>query len=98
MLHAAITLIGYVRGMAMNFEVEAQAEQDTGMSDDQWMAAQEPTFAAFFASERYRTLSRVTAEPDIALDLHTLFEFGLQRLLDGYAARIQASLAARSAR
>ena len=89
MLHAAVTLIGYVRGTAMNFEAQAQAEQDTGMTDEQWMTAQEPTFAALFAARQYQTLSNITAQPDVALDLDTLFEFGLQRLLDGYAALIR---------
>lgn len=89
MLHAAVTLMSYVRGAAMNLEAQAQAEQDTGMTDEEWMTAQEPTFAAVFASGSYRTLSKLTSQGDIDLTLDTLFEFGLQRMLDGYAVLIQ---------
>jgi hypothetical protein len=89
MLHAAVTLMSYVRGAAMNFEAQAQAEQDTGMTDEEWMTAQEPTFAPLFASGRYQTLSKLASQGDIDLTLDTLFEFGLQRLLEGYAALIQ---------
>jgi hypothetical protein len=88
MLHAAVTLIGYVRGIAMNFEAQAQAEQDTGVTDEQWMEAHDSMFRAVLASGRYPTLSRVAAQPAVELDLDTLFEFGLQRLLDGYATLI----------
>jgi len=40
---------------------------------------------------RYPTLSRITDQSDVDLDLDTLFEFGLERLLDGYAVVIRAS-------
>lgn len=53
LLHAAVTLMSYVRGAAINFEQQALAEQDTGMTDDEWMAAQEPAFAAIFAAKQY---------------------------------------------
>jgi Tetracyclin repressor-like, C-terminal domain len=60
-----------------------------GMTDEQWMTAHERTFAALFAARQYRRLSNITAQADVDLDLDTLFEFGLERMLDGYAALIQ---------
>ena len=34
-------------------------------------------------------VARIVAQPGVDLSLDTLFEFGLQRMLDGYAALIQ---------
>jgi AcrR family transcriptional regulator len=83
MLTAHVALFSYVRGIAINLEVEAQARQDTGVTSAQWMAAQDGMFASIAASGRFPLLSRVAAVPDIDMDLDTLFEFGLQRMLDG---------------
>ena len=46
MFLAAVTVANYVRGTAVNLEAEAQAEQDTGLTDDEWMRAQQDRFAA----------------------------------------------------
>lgn len=89
MLHFHVTLFSFVRGLATNFEAEAQAEQDTGMTSDEWMLTQEPTMAEMAASAGsgpLATFLRVVGQPDIDLDLETLFEFGLARLLDGLEA------------
>jgi DNA-binding transcriptional regulator YhcF (GntR family) len=84
-LHAGITFLAYVRGMAMNFESEARARQDTGVTDQEWVESQNAAFAAAFAAGPYPVLARLTSQPDIELDLDSLFEFGLARLLDGFA-------------
>ena len=79
---AAVTVANYVRGTAIGIEAEAQAEQETGLTDEQWMTGQENRFAEVMASGRYPMLSRyLTREPEF--DLDQLMEFGLQRLLDG---------------
>jgi DNA-binding transcriptional regulator YhcF (GntR family) len=81
---AAVTLANYVRGTAVGLEAEAQAEQETGLTEEQWMTAQESRFAQVMASGRYPMLSRyLTRETEF--DLDRLMEFGLQRLLDGLA-------------
>ncbi|WP_448810767.1 TetR/AcrR family transcriptional regulator C-terminal domain-containing protein [Agromyces bauzanensis] len=85
-LHATVTLVTYVRGVAVNLEGQARDEQDSGVSDDEWMRGQETVYAALSAG-RFPHLARMTARP-VDLDLESLFEFGLQRLLDGYAALI----------
>lgn len=85
-LVVAVTVIGYVRGVAVSLEMETQAEQDTGLSNDAYMAAQEAQFRAVFAGGAFPTLARMSVQPEIDLRLDTLFEFGLARLLDGLAA------------
>ncbi|MDQ0994271.1 TetR/AcrR family transcriptional regulator C-terminal domain-containing protein [Streptomyces sp. V3I7] len=48
------------------------------------MDTQEPAFLALLATGRFPELSRL-ARAGYDLDLDALFEFGLQRLLDGLA-------------
>ena len=86
MVHAVITVAGYVRGCAISLEAEARAEQDTGLTADQWMRATQPAFDAVLAAGSFPMLAAVGDEPEIVMDLDSLFEFGLARLLDGYAA------------
>jgi len=90
MLHAAVNLFAYVRGSAMNIEMELESEQDTGLTDDEWLQSQRPLFARVLESGRYPQLARIIAASDVDLDLDTLFEFGLERLLDGYATLIES--------
>ncbi|MET7394484.1 TetR/AcrR family transcriptional regulator C-terminal domain-containing protein [Dactylosporangium sp. NPDC005572] len=82
---AAVMLANHVRGTAVNLEAEAQAEQESGMTDTQWMEAQSERFAAVLATGRLPQMSRFLAT-DPTFDLDLLMEFGLQRLLDGLAA------------
>jgi DNA-binding transcriptional regulator YhcF (GntR family) len=91
-MHAGITLLAYVRGMAMNFESEARARQDTGMTDQEWVDSQEAAFAAAFVAGPYPALLRLTADSRIDVDLDSLFEFGLRGLLDGYAVRFARTM------
>lgn len=88
-LHATVTLVAYVRGVALNLEAQARDEQDSGVSDEEWMRGQEAVYAALSAG-RFPHLARMTAKP-VELDLESLFEFGLQRLLDGYADLVEVS-------
>jgi AcrR family transcriptional regulator len=85
MLHIHLLLISYVRGLAMNLESEAQAEHDTGMTSDEWMRTQQPELAALAGTDTFRTFLRIAQNTDFDLNLDTLFEFGLTRLLDGLA-------------
>jgi AcrR family transcriptional regulator len=85
MLYVVVALTGFVVGTAVNLESEAEARQDTGVTSDEWMDAQEPAFLDIMGSGRYPLLSAVAAQPDFTMDLDTLFEFGLQRMLDGLA-------------
>ncbi len=89
-LHLAVTLFGFVRGTAANLEPEAEAAQDTGLDNEQWMDSQEAAMAALVKTGPFPHLSRVMGE-SVELDLDTLFEFGLQRLLDGLEDLIRFS-------
>ena len=92
MLTAHITLFTYVRGTAAHLEPEANAEADTGLTADAWMDTQVPALRSMLAAGDLPVLSRVTAQ-EYDFDLDALFEFGLQRLLDGYAVLIEGSRA-----
>jgi hypothetical protein len=75
-----------VRGIAINFEAELAAERDTGMTSQEWMQARDELYSTFFEAGPYPTLARLSRTAgDVHLDLDTLFEFGLHRLLDGFA-------------
>jgi AcrR family transcriptional regulator len=82
---AYITLVNYVRGTAMNLELEAEAEAATGVGNEEWLKAQEPQMRAILDPDVFPVFSRyVSQEYDFSLD--QLFEFGLGRILDGLAA------------
>ncbi|GAA0449687.1 GntR family transcriptional regulator [Paractinoplanes deccanensis] len=82
---AAVMIANYVRGTAVNLEEEAQAEQETGMTEQQWMEAQQDRFAAVLATGKLPLMARFMAgDHEFGLDL--LLDYGLQRLLDGLAA------------
>jgi DNA-binding transcriptional regulator YhcF (GntR family) len=84
-LTTAVTLIGYVRGMAVSLEQEAQAEQDTGMSREEWMNSQTDAFSPFM--KELPVLSRLSNGPDFDIGNDALFECGMRYLLDGIARK-----------
>ncbi|WP_112242613.1 TetR/AcrR family transcriptional regulator C-terminal domain-containing protein [Kribbella monticola] len=89
-MYAAITVFGYVRGVALNLEPEVQAEQDTGMTADEWAAHQANLLGGLVQTEDLPGF-RALAIPDgfdFDFDLDQLFEFGLTLVLDGLAVRL----------
>ena len=89
MLCAHINLFAHVRGMALARLAEAQAEKDTGMSADDWMRLHDRSLRQQAGSAGHPGLGHVIREP-FEFDLDTVFEYGLQRLLDGIDARRRA--------
>ncbi|MFI5802595.1 TetR/AcrR family transcriptional regulator C-terminal domain-containing protein [Streptomyces sp. NPDC051561] len=83
MLYAHLTLFGHVQGLAAAIELENRARQDTGMSPEEWMASNEPRAEAVQAAGGYPILGRLFEQDEFELDLDTLFEFGVGRILDG---------------
>jgi AcrR family transcriptional regulator len=87
-------LAGYVQGTARASVEASQAEQRTGMSDDEWWSANAPLIEKVFDPERYPTAARVGpvagAAYEAAYDPDFAFEFGLQRVLDGIEALVRA--------
>jgi AcrR family transcriptional regulator len=91
MLTTHITLVNYVRGTAVNLELEADAEAASGLNSEEWLDTQAPAMRSMVAAGRFPVFERLTAtEYDFNLD--NLFEFGLQRLLDGLTALIDGRL------
>jgi hypothetical protein len=78
-----LTLLNYVRG-AVNLELEAEAQAQTGLDTDEWMRLQDQQLRALLDTDRFQTFARLTAG-GYDFDLDALFEFGLQRLIDGIA-------------
>jgi hypothetical protein len=90
-LMLAVTLIGYVRGVAVNIEAEARAEEDTGLTNMEHIAAQNDEFHATLAGSEFPMLAQLNTSPHIDLSLDRLFEFGLARMLDGFAALLESA-------
>ena len=80
---AAVTVANYIRGTAVNIEEEAQAEQETGLTDAQWLDTQQSRLGDILGSGRYPLMHRAVTDPALEFDVDRLMEFGLQRLLDG---------------
>ena len=81
-----INLFAHVRGMALARLAEAQAEKDTGMTADDWMSHRGGGLRRWADTAGHPGLGHVVREP-FDFDLDTIFEYGLQRLLDGIDAR-----------
>ncbi len=93
-VHVAATVTSFVRGTAVNLEREADAHQDTGLTSDEWMRHQGDVVVAAVRDGSFPILASVWEREDVAMTLDSLFEFGLQRMLDGIAVLIQESAAA----
>ena len=89
MMNAHIVLFGHVRGTALSLASEVHAERDTGMTNEEWLENQEAGgLEEMFSLEKFPMLGHI-AEQGFDFDLDRVFEFGLQRLLDGLAARYE---------
>lgn len=85
MMNLHIVLHGFVQGIAGNIEAEAQAANESGMSDDEWMQGQAAAFEALAASGRYPSFAAVHTRlrSGFELDFDALFDVGLRAFLDG---------------
>ena len=80
-----LTLFTFIRGTAMNLELEADAEATSGQSSDQWMEQTQPALLALLGTGSFPAFTQAIGG-GFGFDLDALFEFGLQRLLDGVHA------------
>jgi len=87
-IRVAIACTAHARAHALDLELERHATLDSGMTPDEWFAAQAETLHAITTTRELPLLARVAAAPDIALDPETVFMFGLECLLDGVAVLI----------
>ncbi|MGW7275862.1 TetR/AcrR family transcriptional regulator C-terminal domain-containing protein [Streptomyces sp. NPDC054864] len=88
MIHVHLALLGYAQGVTLAIELESHARQDTGMTPEEWMASNEARMEAIQTSGAYPVLSTLFGDDEFDLELGALFEFGLQRFLDGVEALI----------
>jgi AcrR family transcriptional regulator len=89
-LSATISLFAYVRGIALVMESEAHAEQDTGVTADEWADRQSDQLAAMITAGNLTAFQELLADGfDYEYDLDQLFEFGLDIFLDGLSARLR---------
>lgn len=91
MIHTHLALLGYAQGVAMAVELELQAQQDTGMTAEEWLAANETRMDSIQLAGAYPVLSTLFGDAEFDLELGALFEFGLERMLDGIESLIERS-------
>jgi len=89
MMHVHMTLFSHVRGLALNLEAEAQAEQESGLTSEEWMQTQERGFRDIAGTGDFPLLDRLV-DSDMELELDQLFEFGMSLLLDGLERHLAA--------
>ncbi|BDH10324.1 TetR/AcrR family transcriptional regulator C-terminal domain-containing protein [Streptomyces hygroscopicus] len=93
LIHMALTLLGFVLSTAAGFEDDLEAEQETGMDQNQWMATMGPVFDGILTSGSYPMYAEVSGIEEDVVNLESLFEFGLARLLDGMETLVEGRAA-----
>jgi AcrR family transcriptional regulator len=87
-------VIGYVQASARQALEATLVEQRTGLSDEEWWAAQAPLLEEVVEPGRFPTADRVGTAASEAYqglwDPDHAFEFGLARVLDGIEALVEA--------
>ncbi|MFD6138228.1 GntR family transcriptional regulator [Promicromonospora sp. NPDC060271] len=84
-MHLTVSVFQLVRGLGMGIESATLARKDDGLTDEEWMDRTMPDLQTVADPSRFPHVAAATST-DIDLTLDSLFEFGLARLLDGYAA------------
>ncbi len=84
-LQLGVTFLAYVRGMATSLESEVHAEQDTGLSSDEWMETRKSEIEPLLG--QVPVLASLADVPDVQMHIDALFECGLRCMLDGIEAR-----------
>lgn len=83
MMHICVLIFSHTKGLANDIAAESEQQQDTGLTADEFMSTRAGDMAALITPENLPMLSALVRNDDFDLDLDELFEFGLQRLLDG---------------
>lgn len=87
-IREALTLHSLVVTVALTMADEAEAEQETGVTLARWWLAQRKRADELLDSGRFPLLATIPEET--VSDLDGLFEYGLARHLDGFAALVDA--------
>ena len=86
MMYISVIVFSHVKGLAIDIASEAEQRQDTGLTADEYMTTRSTDIAAMVSPAELPMLASLVRSDDFDLDLDALFEFGLQRLLDGIEA------------
>lgn len=92
-----IMVDGYVTGVARQQVQNAAVPEETGVTDEEFWRHQYPVLAKAMLSGQYPAMAALS-EDAFNLGWEETFEFGLQRLLDGIGALLDARSAAADAR
>ena len=92
-LYVVLTVVAFTVGTGANLEAEMEAEQATGVTSSEWMEGQEEMLEGITRSGQYPHLQALASIPDFDLELDRLFEFGLERMLDGLAVFFESRAA-----
>jgi AcrR family transcriptional regulator len=86
-----VVLHGFVQGLAVNVEAEADARGETGFDDDEFMARQAKAFESIASGGAHPAFAKVLRGlgEDFEMDLDDVFERGLAALLDGFAPTLR---------
>ncbi|HEX7666062.1 MAG TPA: TetR/AcrR family transcriptional regulator C-terminal domain-containing protein, partial [Polyangiaceae bacterium] len=89
-MYVHVMLHSFIQGLAVNVDAENEAASQTGLSDQEWMQRNEDEFLAIARSGRFPFFANALfALPDgFDMNLDTLFELGLDAMLDGIATLI----------
>jgi AcrR family transcriptional regulator len=88
-----VILHGFVQGLAVNIEAEADQVGVSGMTDDEWMQQRMHAFDAAATSGRYPAFGSVLRglTEGFEIDFDDLFERGLGALLDGFSPMLEGT-------
>lgn len=88
MLDVVLTLSSFVSGLARSSVEASQAAAETGISDEQWWAAQSPYVETVFRDGTAPILAMAAEAGAFDSSEDRSFEFGLERILDGIAGLV----------
>lgn len=83
MMYISVIVFSHVKSLATDIAFEAEQRQDTGLTADEYMTTRSTDIAEMVSPTDLPLLASLVRSDDFDLDLDALFEFGLQRLLDG---------------
>ena len=88
-MNATVTLVSdFIAGAARRSIDRARVEADTGEDDEAWWSDRSSFWEEWFDAERYPIIARIYAEGGYEEQDETAFAYGLARVLDGIAARV----------
>jgi AcrR family transcriptional regulator len=88
-LQVSLTIVGFGIGLALALDNELQAERDTGMTSDDWMASQAARARAIFATGRFPMIASLAEDDDVDAQPDRTFDIGLGIILDGIERLIE---------